>query len=188
MKRKRILTITAIAATVSGIIFGASSFRHKTAEEESTPVKTEIRLNDTLSNDMSDIDTLYSMDRKIEAYLEQWGIRGASLAIMRNDSLVYAKGYGWADEGKGEKMDPRNIMRMASVSKLITATGIMVLQERGLLSLGDTVFGASGILNDSTYTASIRDKSMYGITVEQLLRHKGGFSNRRGIPCSLQET
>lgn len=79
-------------------------------------------------------------------------------------------------------MGPGNILRMASVSKLVTAVGIMVLQERGLLSIKDHVFGPDGILNDSAYVAAIKDTLYNRITVEDLLRHKGGFSKRGGDP------
>ncbi|MBR6546897.1 MAG: beta-lactamase family protein [Bacteroidales bacterium] len=108
-------------------------------------------------------------------YMRDWQLKGASLAIMRNDSLVYAKGYGWADEEKGLNMEPSNILRMASVSKLITAVGIMVLQDRDSLSIKDTVFGPSGILNDSLFNSVIKDRNYHKITVEHLLRHQGGF-------------
>lgn len=107
--------------------------------------------------------------------MRQWQIKGASLAVMRNDSLLYAKGYGWADEGEEQEMEPSHILRMASVSKLITATGIMVLQDRDSLSIKDTVFGPSGILNDSLFTSVIKDKNYHKITIEHLLRHQGGF-------------
>lgn len=150
--------------------------------EDRSPETKELRLNDTLTNAMSGFQGNDSMDRTIEAFMQKWGIKGASLAIMRNDSLLFAKGYGWADEEKGDSMTPRNILRMASVSKLITATGIMVLKERGQLSLQDTVFGNSGILNDSVFTAAIKEKSKFGITVEHLLRHQGGFTCSRGDP------
>ena len=124
---------------------------------------------------MSDFPELHAMDKKVNAYLRKWQMKGASLAITRGDSLVYAKGYGWADEEKGIEMTPGHIMRMASVSKLITAAGIMVLHDRGELSIYDPVFGPSGILNDSTITALIKDKNYYKITVEHLLRHQAGF-------------
>ena len=91
------------------------------------------------------------------------------MAITRNDSLLYAKGYGWADEASGVEMQPSHIMRMASVSKLITAVGIMVLQDRDSLSIKDTVFGPSGILNDSLFNAVIKDKNHHKITIEHLL-------------------
>lgn len=142
-----------------------------------------LSLNDTLTNSMSDFNELSGMDRIVENYRKRWDLRGVSLAMMRNDSLIFAKGYGWADEEKNVPMTPGHILRMASVSKLITATGIMKLQEMGMLSLGDTVFGPSGILCDSIYTASIGRKRNYlQITVEDLLRHKGGFTCSLGDP------
>ena len=134
-----------------------------------------VKLNDVLTNDSSEFAELQGLDRKVTAYMRRWEMKGASLAITRNDSLLYAKGYGWADEEKGIKMEPSHIMRMASVSKLITAAGIMVLQDRDLLSIKDTVFGPSGILSDTLFTSVINDRNYHKITVEHLLRHQGGF-------------
>ena len=139
-------------------------------------------LNGTLTNAMSDTSSLSKLDRDISTYMQYWHIQGLSLSIMRNDSLLYSKGYGWADKEKGEEMTPGHILRLASVSKLITATGIMKLQEEGLLTLEDKVFGPEGILCDSTYSAIIKDKNYYKITVEHLLRHKGGFTTSAGDP------
>lgn len=183
--KKRLVTgifLCAAAIALAGVVT-ASRHREPAPDDTASAVNPSlVRLNDTLTNVMSEIDTLDGMDKDIRDFLRQWEIKGASLAIMRNDSLVFAKGYGWADEELGEPMGPGNILRMASVSKLITATGIMVLKERGLVSLQDTVFGPAGILDDSLFTASIRYKAMYDITVEQLLRHQGGFTNSRGDP------
>ena len=159
MSRRNLLTIIisfcSVAAIVTAIVAGSNRRRHL-VEEYEMPV---FRLNDTLTNEMSDIPELKALDKKMNAYLRKWHMKGASLAITRGDSLVYAKGYGWADEENGQKMTPRHILRMASVSKLITATGIMVLHDRGDLNIKDTVFGPSGILNDSTITALIKDKN-----------------------------
>lgn len=181
--KKIAINIALIVMCAAVLISALASNQSKEPASIAEPVQEGPRhLNDTLTNSMSDIDSLAGLDRDIRAYLKRWEIKGASLAIMRNDSLVYAKGYGWADMEKEDSMTPRNIMRMASVSKLITATGIMMLQEQGKLSLSDKVFGMDGILCDSVYTAAIRDKRMFRITVEQLLRHKGGFSCSRGDP------
>ena len=132
-------------------------------------------LNKSIHNSDSEYVELEKMDRKIARYMSYWHIKGASLAIVRNDSLVFAKGYGWADEEKGILMEPGHIMRMASVSKLLTAVGIMVLQDKGQLSIKDPVFGENGILNDSLFTTCIKDKNYHKITVEHLLRHQAGF-------------
>lgn len=164
-----ILLIAAAAIATAFVIIHKSIPRPK-------PIKApRIYLNDTLKNSMSEIEELAGLDKKVKSFMRQWQIKGASLSIMRNDSLLYSKGYGWADEQKGIEMEPRHIMRMASVSKLITAVGIMVLQERDSLSIKDTVFGPSGILNDSLFNSLIKDRNYHKITVEHLLRHQGGF-------------
>lgn len=175
MSRRELLTtiilIFSVAAIVTAVIAGSRRNQNIIEECEASV----FRLNDTLTNEMSNIPDLLAMDKKVNAYLSKWHMKGASLAITRGDSLVYAKGYGWADEENGLEMTPRHILRMASVSKLITAAGIMVLHDRGDLNINDTVFGPSGILNDSTITALIKDKNYYKITVEHLMRHQAGF-------------
>lgn len=144
-----------------------------TEEEHILPLK---ELNKELSNDMSDITELTGLDKKIEKYIWKWHIKGASLAITRNDSLVYAKGYGWAEEETETKMNTGHIMRVASVSKLITAVGIMVLQDQGKLNIKDKVFGPEGILNDEFFSDLTKRDSRYQMmTVEDVMRHRGGF-------------
>lgn len=137
-------------------------------------------LNDTLTNAISAQPELHAMDSIMQRYLKRWEIHGAQLAISRHDSLLYARGFGYADKDRKIPMEPSYIMRMASVSKLITATGIMKLRDMGKIRLSDKVFGPKGILNDTFYVNSIRDKRYFDITVEQLLRHKAGFTNYAG--------
>jgi CubicO group peptidase (beta-lactamase class C family) len=73
----------------------------------------------------------------------------------------------------------KNIFRVASVSKLLTAVAVMHLDETGQLSTQDFVFGEDGILNDSLFL-DYRDKKIKKVTVEHLLRHTSGFSNPHG--------
>lgn len=166
--RRHILIVLAAAALVA--VFAMT--RSPRIEDE----PTHLRLNDTLTNAMSEIPELEGLDRKVNRFMKRWQIRGASLAVMRNDSLLYAKGYGWADEENGVKMGPGNIMRIASVSKLITAVGIMVLQDRDSLNIKDKVFGPGGILDEPFYNDLIKcDRNYQKITVEHILRHQAGF-------------
>lgn len=141
---------------------------------------TGVHLNDSLSNEVGSSPELHDMDSIMERYLRRWEINGAQLAISRNDSLLYARGFGKADEGV--EMQPSHIMRIASVSKLVTAVGVMKLCDMGRLRLSDRVFGPHGILNDTAYAHAITDKRYLDITVEQLLRHKAGFTNYAGDP------
>ncbi len=184
-KKRRWAAGTAALVAAAAMVCTAMVHGRRSASPDAVPeeAEAEIRLNELLTNEMSDIRQLEKMDRQIERYMQYWHIRGAQLAVMRNDSLLFCKGYGIADESTSEEnadltvpMSPGNIMRVASVSKLITAAGIMRLQEDGLLHLSDTVFGERGILRDSVYTSLIRDMGSYGkITVEHLLRHQAGF-------------
>ena len=138
-----------------------------------------VSINEFLSNDIS--GSADALDGYIEKFMRRWEIKGGSLAVMKDGCLVYAKGYGWADEENGERMSPGNIMRIASLSKLITATAIMQLCERRVLSLDDRVFGEGGILDCGQFS-DIRDKRVKDITVNQLLRHEAGFTMHKGDP------
>lgn len=165
-----IISIIAVAAIATAFVF-----RHRHLSSPAPLPEERVYLNKVLCNDSSQFDELEGLDRKVRAYMRKWAIKGASLAITRNDSLIYAKGYGWADEENQIPMEPSHILRMASVSKLITAAGIMVLQDRDSLSIKDTVFGPSGILRDAQFASVIKDRNHHKITVEHLLRHQGGF-------------
>jgi CubicO group peptidase (beta-lactamase class C family) len=180
---RRIYGLIAAAAVLVATVVLASALRPKPS-----PPPVPAILNETLTNEMSDSIIFQGIDGQVGEFMKYWGIQGISLSVMRGDSLMFSKGYGWADKEKKEEMTPRHILRLASVSKLITATGIMKMEEQGLLSLDDRVFGPDGILNDSLWTALIKDSLYYEITVEHLLRHKGGFSTKGGDPMFSTRT
>ena len=194
-KGKNIIFGVIVAAAVVAAVAIPATRLHGTGQKQAVTEEAEdtVFLNKALTNGMSDVAELERMDRKVERYMQYWHIHGAQLAVMRGDSLLYCKGYGIADDslclfcdrdstdgcrktGVSVGMTPGHIMRVASVSKLITAAGIMKLQEEGLLHLSDTVFGPHGILRDSLYNESISNMNDYSkITVEHLLRHQAGF-------------
>lgn len=127
--------------------------------------------NHTIENSQSELP---KMDAVVDSFMRFWALKGVSLAVTRHDSLIYARGYGKADPST--PMTPGTIMRLASVSKLLTAIGVMRLQEQGKLYLDTPVFGPYGILKE--FDSSIRDDNYYLMTVEHLLRHQGGFHYR----------
>ena len=174
MKTKRLIISTiSIAALVTAIAFIFNRQKASEAEPETVVLP---HLNEVLTNEMSDIPELEKMDARVRKFMNRWALKGVSLAVTRNDSLLYAKGYGWADEEEGIVMEPSHIMRMASVSKLLTAVGIMVLQDRDSLSIKDTVFGPGGILDTPYFNDLVKcDKNYQKVTVEHLLRHQVGF-------------
>lgn len=188
MKRKKThkptykyLLLTALLfATL--LFFGFREFSNLHSENgESLADEVPIAINHLLSNELSNMPSTAKLDAQIENFMRQWEIKGASLAIMKDEKLIYAKGYGWADLEQNVKTEVRHVFRIASLSKLITAVAIMKLKEEGKLSLNDKIFDTGGHLNRYLFS-EFSDKRVKNITIEQLLRHKGGFSNRRGDP------
>lgn len=137
-------------------------------------------INKLLDNSMSTFEQTKIFDREIESFMRRWELKGGSFALMRNDSLIYAKGYGYAKDSLKCNVD--NIFRVASASKLITATAIMKLVEQQQLSLDSQVFGQEGILCDSIFL-NLYNKNLENITVDHLLRHTAGFSSPHGDPA-----
>ena len=142
---------------------------------ENIEQEVHVGLNEKLSNSLSERREFEGLDKEMKRYLRKWEMKGASVAIMRNDSLLFAKGYGWADEEEEIKMEAGHILRMASVSKLITAIGIMKLQDEGRLNIKNKVFGPEGVMKNSDLDTLIRHSAYEHLTVEHLLRHQGGF-------------
>ena len=184
LKRIGVVLSLAVLLALAGICVSLSS----SSGEQEAEIMPPVHLNEVIENDTTAFPALRGMDAAIEKYMAYWRLRGVSLSIMRNDSLLFCKGYGWADKEAGVEMSPAYIMRVASVSKLLTATAIMKLQEAGRLHLKDTVFGPSGILRDTAYTSVMKDPLYNLITVEDLLRHKGGFTASGGDPMFSTRT
>lgn len=137
-----------------------------------------------LDNQLSSFKESSFIDNKVNKFISQWDLKGASLAISKDGRLVYAKGYGTADVKNNKEVSPASLFRLASVSKLITATTIMKLVEDGKLSVNDKVFGKNGILNEPEFL-DFKDKNYEEISIEHLLRHEGGFSSSVKDPLFL---
>jgi D-alanyl-D-alanine carboxypeptidase len=108
--------------------------------------------------------------------MQQNAIPGLSIAIAKNERLVFAKGYGFADTSTKETVNPKSLFRVASISKPITAVAVMELVEAGQLKLDDKVFGAGAILG-TTFGTKPYSSGVKSITVRHLLQHTSGWSN-----------
>ncbi|KYK21129.1 hypothetical protein AYK21_05200 [Thermoplasmatales archaeon SG8-52-2] len=78
-------------------------------------------------------------DEKIMFYMQQGHMPSISTCIIKNDSVLWSKGYGLSNINKGIKATDKTIYLIASITKTITATAIMQLWEQGLFDLDDDV-------------------------------------------------
>lgn len=104
-----------------------------------------------------------AVDGAVNAVLERTGVPSASVALVRDRTIVYAKAYGWAQL---EPKRPANAgMRYAvgSISKEFAAAALLMLQERGALSIDDPA---------GRYVAGLGPAA--GVTIRSLLSHTSG--------------
>ncbi|MFN2378813.1 MAG: serine hydrolase domain-containing protein [Bacteroidales bacterium] len=132
-----------------------------------------------VTNYLSAKEEYAHIDNTVTSFMKAWDIHGASVAVAREGKMVFARGYGFADADRQVEVEPFHMFRIASVSKLITATAVMKLAEEERLELHQKVFGSDGILSDH-YFSDPRDKRVMDITVAHLLSHSGGWTTRWG--------
>jgi len=117
---------------------------------------------------------LAPFDDLLTRFVAEREVPGASLAVLRDERLVCAKGYGVADRESGAPVEPGSLFRIASISKPITATAVMMLVEQGRLRLEDRVFDLLDLRRFVSVKAPL-DPRLTRVTVLDLLRHSGGF-------------
>jgi N-acyl-D-amino-acid deacylase len=119
---------------------------------------------------------LESFDNLMTSFVKTHRIPGASLAVVRNGKIIYARGFGYADTASGHAVKPDSLFRIASLSKPITSAAIMQLVDRGKLRLDDRVFD---ILKLKPVGKGEIDPRLKKVTVRQLLLHTGGWDRSK---------
>jgi CubicO group peptidase (beta-lactamase class C family) len=100
---------------------------------------------------------------------------GAVVGVVSDQDLIWAKGFGHANVEAGRPMEVDTRFRMASHSKLFTATAIMQLREQGKVRLDDPV---TEYLTWFTFGHAAPDDPP--ITIEHLLTHSSGLPREAG--------
>ncbi|MFP4384855.1 MAG: serine hydrolase domain-containing protein [Spirochaetia bacterium] len=111
------------------------------------------------------------LDILILKRMRRYGVAGVSAALIHGGKTVWVNAYGYGDVKNGIKMTPNTVCRVESISKSVTAWGVMKLAEEGKINLDAPV---SQYLTDWTWLES--DYNFKEITVRMLL------SNQSGLP------
>jgi CubicO group peptidase (beta-lactamase class C family) len=113
-------------------------------------------------------------ERALDAYvtraLADWGLPGVAIAVVRNDSVVYAKGFGVRELGKPAPVTAQTVFAIGSTSKAFTATALGMLVDAGKVRWDDpaTKHLAELQLHDPYVTREL--------TVRDLLTHRSGLA------------
>jgi CubicO group peptidase (beta-lactamase class C family) len=128
-------------------------------------------------------ERLARIDNMCQEAVAAGQIPGAVALVARNGKIVYWKAFGMADNQSGRNMKRDDIFRIASQTKAVTATAVMILWEEGKFQLDDPIskyipeFKDPQVLNtfnpaDSSYTTV---PAAGEITIRQLLDHTSGL-------------
>lgn len=120
-------------------------------------------------------DQLSPFDQLMKSFLAENQIPGATLAVSRKGRLIYAKGFGYCDVDNQSPMQPATLLRIASISKPITAVAVLQLVEQGKLNLDDKVFE---ILPHPPGTRGSSDPRLADVTVLHCLQHTAGWDRQ----------
>lgn len=119
---------------------------------------------------------LAALDEMMTKFLADHDVPGASLAVTKDGRLVYARGFGFADQDAGAAVQPTTRFRIASISKPITAAMILRLIELGLVKMDDNPFAFLGLaLPDDA------DPRLEKITIRHLLQHTAGWDRSKSF-------
>ena len=118
------------------------------------------------------------LDRAVQSAMDKLNATAATVAVSEKGKLLYSRGYGWSDAAKKTPTPPDVLMRIASVSKPITAAEVHKLIRDGKLTPDTKVFPLLGI---KPYNGKEGDGRLGSITVQHLLDHKGGWDRDKSF-------
>jgi len=122
-------------------------------------------------------DAVTVLDMWIEQHIAHRGVPGLSIAVVYDQEIVWAKGYGFSDLDKKIPATPSTIYRIGSITKLFTSTAILQLRDQGRLRLDDPVS-----LHLPWFTVHNPFPDGPEITIRQLLTHTAGLSREADFP------
>lgn len=140
------------------VCFATSTFQAQTAK-------------DSLAN------ALNLIDRWLEAQYQYDHVPGLSVGIVKDQELIWSKGYGKSNVEDGVEATPETIYSICSISKLFTSIAIMQLYEQGILRLDDPV---SSVLPSFNIKQQFRDSGP--VTILGLLTHSSGLPRESDFP------
>jgi CubicO group peptidase (beta-lactamase class C family) len=112
---------------------------------------------------------LDGLDAYVEETMEAWGVPGLALAVVKDGSVVYARGYGVRNAERGDPVDEHTVFAIGSSSKAFTTASLAMLVDDGELSWDDPA---------TRHLPELRLHGAYPtheLTVRDLVTHRSGL-------------
>jgi CubicO group peptidase (beta-lactamase class C family) len=109
----------------------------------------------------------------IRERMQAYGVPGLSVAVIEHGQVAWARGYGVADSGSRQPVTTDTLFQAASISKPVSALGVLLLVQQGRLRLDEQV-------NDALKHWQIPDTQLtrgHPVTVRMLLNHTAGLEH-----------
>ncbi|WP_269848514.1 serine hydrolase domain-containing protein [Methanosarcina horonobensis] len=133
------------------------------------PINSVVASNFSGPTDSGELEVF--MDGAVNTQLKAHHIPGATVAVVKDGQVIFAKGYGYADiDERKQVAGNQTLFRVGSVSKLFIWTAVMQLAEQGKLDLDADV---------NIYLKDFQIPSTYSrpITLKNLMSHTSGFED-----------
>lgn len=131
-------------------------------------------------------DRLAYLDRALQRYVDTGKLAGVTVVLSRSDRTFHAKGHGFANLSTQQPMQPDTLIRLWSVTKVITAVATLMCYERGELALDQPVADfIPAFRSTPVYAGMDGDTPRWAdqqlpLTIRQLLSHSGGIASGFG--------
>ena len=121
------------------------------------------------------------LDGALQEYVDKNQLAGIVALVLQDGKPVYERAFGWADKESNRKMTTDTIFRIASQTKALTSTAILILMEEGKLNVDDPVSRFIPTFRNTTVAVK-KDSGVEivpakrQITIRDLLTHTAGIS------------
>ncbi len=123
------------------------------------------------SDDSEFKTTIQETTTYIQNEMDKHGAVGLSIALVSEDKLSWARGFGWADKEKQITATADTVYMLGSGTKVLTTVALMMLQEQGIVSLDSP---AANYLTEFSMANRYSDQ-LANMTVRRLLNHHSGI-------------
>jgi CubicO group peptidase (beta-lactamase class C family) len=114
-------------------------------------------------------DPLRDLAPHVERVMRDWSVPGLSVAVIKDDKIVFIKGFGLRESGKPGAVNERTLFAIGSATKAFTVASVALLADEGKLKLDDPV--VKHLPGFQLYDPHLTQE----VTLRDLLSHRTGL-------------